>query len=88
MAITKRPDARKAAAIDQFIGGAPDAAAPESSGEVGPARAVGRRKKETISLGIDPALLARVDAAADRLGVSRAAAIAMAASRFVDAEGA
>ncbi|KWE98276.1 hypothetical protein WL80_03630 [Burkholderia ubonensis] len=88
MAITKRPDARKAAAIDQFIGGAPDAAAPESSSHVWPARAAGRRKKETISLGIDPALLARVDAAADRLGVSRAAAIAMAASRFVDAEGA
>ncbi|WP_232439412.1 hypothetical protein [Burkholderia ubonensis] len=76
------------AAIDQFIGGAPDAAASEPPNQVEPARAAGRRKKETISLGIDPALLARVDAAADRLGVSRAAAFAMAASRFVDAEGA
>ncbi|PAJ87946.1 hypothetical protein DF011_20445 [Burkholderia ubonensis] len=88
MAITKRPDPRKAAAIDQFIGGAPDAAASESSSQVEPARAPGRRKKETISLGIDPALLARVDAAADHLGISRAAAFAMAAARFVDAEGA
>ncbi|OJA43665.1 hypothetical protein BGV68_33545 [Burkholderia ubonensis] len=88
MAITKRPDARKAAAIDQFIGGAPDAAASESSSQVGPARAPARRKKETISLGIDPALLARVDAVADCLGVSRAAAIAMAVARFADAEGA
>ncbi|KVR30728.1 hypothetical protein WK15_05965 [Burkholderia ubonensis] len=87
MAITKRPDARNAAAIDQFIGGAPDAAASESSSQVGLTRAPVRRKKETISLGIDPALLARVDAAADRLGISRAAAIAMAVARFVDADG-
>ncbi len=88
MAITKRPDARKAAAIDQFIGSAPDAAAPEASTSDEPVRAPARRKKETISLGIDPALLARIDVAAARLGISRAAAMAMAAARFVDAEGA
>ncbi|RQS60396.1 hypothetical protein DID99_01750 [Burkholderia sp. Bp8986] len=88
MTITKRPDARKAAAIEQFIGSAPDAAAPERSTVATQARAPARQKKETISLGIDPTLLARVDAVAARLGVSRAAAVAMAVSRFVDAEGA
>ncbi|RQR78701.1 hypothetical protein [Burkholderia sp. Bp9015] len=87
MTITKRPDARKAAAIEQFIGSAPDAAAPEQS-TVAKAHAHRRQKKETISLGIDPTLLARVDTVAARLGVSRAAAFAMAASRFVEAEGA
>ncbi|KVC58922.1 hypothetical protein WT10_10440 [Burkholderia stagnalis] len=86
MTITKRPDARKAAAIDQFIGGAPDAAAPETSSQVEPVRAPGRRKKETISLGIDPALLARVDATAVRLGISRAAAINLAIAQFVEGQ--
>lgn len=87
MAITKRPDARKAAAIEQFIGRAPDAAPFQAPADAGTAPTPARRKKETISLGIDPKLLARVDAVAARLGVSRAAAIAMAASRFVEAEG-
>ncbi|CAN0621085.1 CopG family transcriptional regulator [Burkholderia multivorans] len=86
MAITKRPDARKAAAISQFIGAAPDAAALELSPTGEPVNSPARRKKETISLGIDPDLLARVDAVAARLGVSRAAAVAMAVSRFIDSE--
>ncbi|QUN53144.1 CopG family transcriptional regulator [Burkholderia cenocepacia] len=86
MAITKRPDARKAAAIDQFIGGAPDSAAPDQSPGTMQARTQVRQKKETISLGIAPTLLARVDAVAARLGISRAAAIAMAVSRFVQGE--
>jgi hypothetical protein len=86
MAITKRPDARKAAAIDQFIGSAPDSAAPDQSTGTIPARTQVRQKKETISLGITPTLLARVDAVAARLGISRAAAIAMAVSRFVQGE--
>jgi hypothetical protein len=37
-------------------------------------------------LTIAPALLVRVDNAAERLGLSRAAAIALALSRFVDGE--
>lgn len=83
MTITKRPDARKAAAIDQFIGSAPDAAASEPSDQVGPARAPGRRKKVTISLGIDPELLVRVDAAARASGISRNAALALGALHFI-----
>ncbi|WLE59260.1 ribbon-helix-helix protein, CopG family [Burkholderia plantarii] len=73
---------RKAAAANQFIEGAPDAGATDGRGE---APAV-RQKKATISLGIDPVLLARVDAAAAKKGISRAAAIAVALSQFVDAE--
>ncbi|RQT09807.1 CopG family transcriptional regulator [Burkholderia contaminans] len=87
MAITKRPDARKAAAIEQFIGSAPDSLAPAASTDAAQSRTQVRQKKETISLGIDPTLLARVDAVATRLGVSRAAAFALAVSRFVEGEG-
>jgi metal-responsive CopG/Arc/MetJ family transcriptional regulator len=43
-------------------------------------------RKQAISLTIPPALLVRVDEAAGRLGLSRAAAIALALSRFVDGE--
>lgn len=85
MVISKPPKARRAAAA-QFIEGAPDAGAMDGRGDE-PVTAI-RQKKETISLGIDPTLLARVDAVAARMGVSRAAAVAMAVSRFVDAEGA
>lgn len=81
MVISKPPKARKAAA-ERFIEGAPDAGAAEAPANI-PAPIM-RQKKETISLGLDPALLARADAAAARFGVSRAALIAMALARFVD----
>ena len=80
MTITKRPTAANAAAIDEFIGRAPDAEKGDVSRPV-------KRRKETISLGIDPLLLARVDVLASRLGISRAATIALAMARFADAEG-
>lgn len=84
MAITKRPAASKPTSnVDEFISRAPDAAH-EQDGEQ--AREPERRRKQVISVGIDPALLARVDAAAARLGISRNAAIALAASRFVDTD--
>ncbi|WP_186113250.1 CopG family transcriptional regulator [Burkholderia gladioli] len=82
MVISKPPKARKAAA-ERFIEGAPDAGAAEAPANI---PAPTRQKKETISLGLDPALLARADAAAVRFGVSRAALIAMALTRFVDSE--
>ncbi|NBI45432.1 CopG family transcriptional regulator [Burkholderia sp. ISTR5] len=82
MVISKPPKARKAAA-ERFIEGAPDAGAAEAPANI---PAPTRQKKETISLGLDPALLARADAAAARFGVSRAALIAMALTRFVDSE--
>ncbi|WP_250435802.1 hypothetical protein [Caballeronia sp. ATUFL_F2_KS9A] len=80
MSITKRPATPSAAAVREFISRAPDAASGDE-----PAR-VARRKKETISVGIDPVLLARIDARAVELGVSRAAAIAIALAKYVDGE--
>jgi hypothetical protein len=92
MALTKRPPRLDA---DTFISGAPDAkgqgAAPAPAVSPAPTRApaatpAASSRKQAISLTIAPALLARVDNAAERLGLSRAAAIALALSRFVDGE--
>ena len=79
MTITKRPVAANAAAIEEFIGRAPDAGKGDVQEPV-------RRRKETISLGVDPLLLARVDALAADLGISRAAAISLAMYRFAEQE--
>jgi hypothetical protein len=103
MGITSKP-ARTAAPkaseqdIGAFISKAPDAKeqgaapAPASTPAAAPARspaaAPASTRKQPISLTIAPALLARVDEAAVRLGLSRAAAVALALSRFVEAEGA
>jgi len=81
MTITKRPNAANASAIDQFIGRAPDAGRCEAGKS-------SKHRKETISLGVDPLLLGRIDTLAARLGISRAAAIAMAVSSFLSAHGA
>lgn len=68
MTIMKRQvNSRPTSNVDDFISGAPDATHEQSNEPT-------RRRKEVISLGIDPTLLARVDSAA-------------AVSRFVDAEG-
>ncbi|MDR5883593.1 hypothetical protein [Caballeronia sp. LZ032] len=80
MSITKRPATPSAAALREFINRAPDAASGDE-----PARGA-RRKKETISLGIDPVLLQRIDERAVELGISRAAAIAIALAKYVEAE--
>lgn len=78
MTITKRPKAGAArASAEQFISAAPDSAHEETP--------AAKRRKETISLGVDPVLLQKVDAYAVRNGISRAAAIALAMSRLVDA---
>ncbi|MCM2540904.1 hypothetical protein [Burkholderia glumae] len=84
MTISKPPKVRKAAAATQFIERAPDAGAADSRGA--DRAPLVKPKKETISLGLDPALLARADAAAAKHGVSRAALIAMALSRYLDAD--
>lgn len=79
MTITKRPVTANAAAIDKFIGRAPDAGKGELPESV-------KRRKETISLGLDPLLLVRIDALAARLGMSRAAAIAMAIAKLTESQ--
>lgn len=91
MAITKRPGQKS---VEDFINGAPDgapapAAAPAAAAP-GPAptpaslRHGGRKKP--ISLTIDDKILAALDEKASALGLSRAAAFALAVSRFIAAE--
>jgi hypothetical protein len=80
MAITRRPGiARQASDADMFIAGAPDAAHE-------PIPAPTRRRKEVISPSIDVDLLKRFDARAAELGLSRAAAINLAMTRFLDVD--
>jgi hypothetical protein len=80
MTITKRPTSNgQAQNADDFISRAPDAAHE-------PAADTTRRRKEVISLGVDGALLKRLDVRAAQLGLSRAAAINLAMARFLDAE--
>lgn len=91
----------KEARLQQLIGDAdtaqPLSAEPQSGAEVAPAptetpqaedklpRNV-RKRKEAISLTINPGLLLRLDKAAERSGISRAAAIGIAASHWVEEE--
>ena len=82
MAITTKPKPKAPnpiladeAAVDAFIGGAPDAPKP---------RGVRRVNKQQISLTIAPALLEKVDKLAAELGQSRAAVINMAIYRAVE----
>lgn len=96
--LVSKPTVRKSseAEIDAFIKGAPDsgaaaappapAARPGGAGEelARDPRAGGR--KTPISLTIDPAILAALDRKAGALGISRAAAFAVAVSRFIAAE--
>jgi hypothetical protein len=93
MAITKRPPAVDPRKVDAFISGAPDAKVPASAAEAKPAAPIATKaaapsspRKHPISLTIAPDLLGRIDETAARLGLSRAAAIALACSRFVEAE--
>ncbi|MEX4004895.1 hypothetical protein AB4Y38_39250 [Paraburkholderia sp. EG285A] len=80
MTITKRPaSSGQAQSADDFISRAPDAAHEQSAEPA-------RRRKEVISLGVDGALLKRLDAHAAKLGLSRAAAINLAMARFLDDE--
>ena len=93
MGITPRPKT-----AEEFINGAPDsraaAPAPASSAHAAPAVTVaapaalvpkGGRKKP-ISLTMDANILAALDEKAAKIGISRAAAFALAVSRFIAAE--
>ena len=78
MAITRPKPKNAQEATDAFISGAPDA-------EARP-RGVKKGNKQQISLTMSPALLAKVDALAEKMGQSRAAVINMAVYRVVEAE--
>lgn len=87
--IQKRPDLSDKA-VEAFINAAPDATrapapVPEAkSSAVGVPISGGRKKP--ISLTIDSKLLQNLDKKAANLGISRAAAFALAVSRFIAAE--
>lgn len=85
MAIVKRPPASAARSAADFINAAPDAT-PEAPAPA-PMKGVQQGKQSQISLAMPPELLAKVDAAADRLSISRAAFMKMAITRAIDAEG-
>lgn len=91
MAITKRPAAKQPvspAQVDAFINAAPDALppqAPAAPDSVAPARKrVMRGKREQISHSMPPALLERVDQAAQSRGITRAAIINLAVSEYLE----
>ena len=79
MTITKakRKTTKQEAATADFIAGAPD------SGTA--TKGVKKGNKQQISLTMTPALLAKVDALAEKMGQSRAAVINMAVYRVVEA---
>jgi len=64
---------------NDFIAGAPDAAAPMP--QVTPAKGVMRGHKRQITLTLSPDLLPQIDAAAASLGISRAAWVSMTISQ-------
>lgn len=81
MTITKKPQkpAEKAAAIEAFIGGAPDAVTQPQA----PQR-VRKGKKLQITLTISEDMLTRVDAKAALIGQSRAAVINLAIAQLLE----
>lgn len=70
--------------VAALIAGAPDAKSTAASPAPAPGLAGGRKKP--ISLTIDSNILAQLDRKAAALGLSRAAAFALAVSRFIAAE--
>jgi hypothetical protein len=86
MTIIKRPVSASPKSADDFIRGAPDAKARAPT--VTPiTKGVRQGNQAQISLAMPPELLAKVDAAAARLSISRAAFMKMAITRAIDAEG-
>ncbi|MFL9999208.1 hypothetical protein PQR34_45090 [Paraburkholderia sediminicola] len=80
MALTKAPKKPAPDAAAEFINRAPDATAgastaPEAS-----------QNKKPITITFDPVLLAQLDAAAKRMGISRSSALAVAVSRWLGIE--
>lgn len=75
MGLTKAPKKPVApGAADKFISGAPDAQAPTPEAS---------QNKKPITITFDPVLLAQLDAAAKRMGISRSSALAVAVSQWL-----
>lgn len=87
MAIVKRPVSAQPKTADDFIQGAPDAApAAVTAPTATPiTKGVQQGKQAQISLAMPPELLAKVDAAAERLSISRAGFIKMTLAQAVEA---
>jgi hypothetical protein len=83
MSIVARPKSNAApeAAVQAFIGSAPDAAAAAS---VAVPRRGSTLQKTQISLKLAPELLARLDVVARANGLSRASAINVAVARYIE----
>jgi len=82
MALTKAPKKPATDAAAEFINRAPDATAGASKE---PAPEASQNKKP-ITITFDPVLLAQLDGAAKRMGISRSSALAVAVSRWLGIE--
>lgn len=82
MALTKAPKKLPADAAAAFINRAPDA----PSAGMRPAAADPSQNKKPITITFDPVLLAQLDAAAKRMGISRSSALAVAVSQWLGIE--
>lgn len=78
MAFIKTPKQPASGAADQYISKAPDS----SAKAVAQIPEVAQNKKP-ITITFDPTLLAQLDAAARRIGISRSAALAVAVSKWL-----
>lgn len=92
MAVTKSPQRKRRSGgeaaeqrAEQFIAGAGEAADTSASGQS--AKPHKKRQKQMTTLRFDTELLRRIDAAAERHGISRAAWISYTLSRVLDDEG-
>jgi len=79
MAITSRPKVTDEKELEKFIGGAPDAK-PETSETQG----VVRGKRVQITHTLVPVLLAKLDARADEMGMTRASLINLALAEYLE----
>ncbi|RBB31876.1 hypothetical protein DPV79_40160 [Burkholderia reimsis] len=82
MGLTKAPKKPPTDATAQFINRAPDA--PTRSEQQSPAEV--SQNKKPITITFDPVLLAQLDAAAKRIGISRSSALAVAVSKWLGIE--
>lgn len=88
--ISAAPDAPAEVAVASAPAAQPVAAVPPqpavTSAPARPSAAPTSSRKQAISLTLSPNIIHGMDDAAGRLGLSRAAAIALACSRFIEAE--
>jgi len=91
MAIAKKPGNRSAhdvgdAAAERFIAAAVSQPGAQPSNRQEPAAAINKLRRKPAMVRFDAKLLARVDAAAERRGISRSAWIQYTLSRALDDE--